>query len=108
MGRRAAPETVVGTEMSSDEPNGEASADPNVPLTSAQRLAASSVSSVEVAPDPFGREAKHFTEIRVLNREVSAYCHSLFGHWRDLSIILSDGLPCRSALYWRVLTNSAT
>ncbi|XP_052175599.1 ribonuclease TUDOR 1-like [Diospyros lotus] len=70
MGRRAAPETVVGTEMSSDEPTGEGSADPNVPLTSAQRLAASSVSSVEVAPDPFGREAKHFTEIRVLNRDV--------------------------------------
>ncbi|KAI7979273.1 Ribonuclease TUDOR 1 [Camellia lanceoleosa] len=70
MGRRAALETTVGIEVSSDEPNGEASAEPNAPLTSAQRLAASSASSTEVSPDPFGREAKHFTEIRVLNRDV--------------------------------------
>ncbi|CAL5444321.1 unnamed protein product [Camellia sinensis] len=70
MGRRAALETTVGIEVSSDEPNGEASAEPNAPLTSAQRLAASSASSSEVSPDPFGREAKHFTEIRVLNRDV--------------------------------------
>ncbi|KAK9277828.1 hypothetical protein L1049_027384 [Liquidambar formosana] len=57
-------------EITSDEPNGEASAEPRAPLTSAQRLAASAASSAEVAPDPFGREAKHFTELRVLNREV--------------------------------------
>ncbi|KAI7986472.1 Ribonuclease TUDOR 1 [Camellia lanceoleosa] len=61
---------VFVVESSSDEPNGEASAEPNAPLTSAQRLAASSASSTEVSPDPFGREAKHFTEIRVLNRDV--------------------------------------
>ncbi|KAA8540590.1 hypothetical protein F0562_024491 [Nyssa sinensis] len=70
MGRRAAPETVAETEITSDEPNGEASAEPRPPLTSAQRLAASSASTIEVAPDAYGREAKHFTEIRVLNREV--------------------------------------
>ncbi|XP_052182373.1 ribonuclease TUDOR 1-like [Diospyros lotus] len=70
MGRRGASETVVGTGMASDQLNGEASGDPQAPLTSAQRLAASSESSIEVAPDPFGREAKHFTDIRVLNRDV--------------------------------------
>ncbi|KAA8542037.1 hypothetical protein F0562_023189 [Nyssa sinensis] len=70
MGRRAASETVVDTKMNSDEPNGEASAEPRAPLTSAQRLAALSLSSTEVAPDAYGREAKHFTEIRVLNRDV--------------------------------------
>ncbi|XAR50415.1 Micrococcal nuclease [Bertholletia excelsa] len=70
MGRRAATENFVGVEITSDEANGEASSEPQAPLTSAQRLAASAASSVEVAPDPFGREAKHFTEIRVLNRDV--------------------------------------
>ncbi|CAA3011936.1 staphylococcal nuclease domain-containing 1-like [Olea europaea subsp. europaea] len=69
MGRRAASEVVIETELSSDEPN-DVSIEPRAPLTSAQRLAASSTSATEVAPDPFGREAKHFTEIRVLNREV--------------------------------------
>ncbi|KAL6972941.1 Translin-1 [Sarracenia purpurea var. burkii] len=70
MGRRAASETVIRNDITSEESNGEASAESNVPLTSAQRLAASSASSIEVSPDPFGREAKHFTEIRVLNRDV--------------------------------------
>ncbi|KAL7191583.1 hypothetical protein ACSBR2_023624 [Camellia fascicularis] len=70
MGRRAASETVVGTEVNSDELNVGASAEPHVSLTSAQRLAASSASSNEVAPDPFAREAKHFTEIRALHRDV--------------------------------------
>ncbi|KAL6992287.1 Ribonuclease TUDOR 2, partial [Sarracenia purpurea var. burkii] len=65
MGRRAASEVVVPTKVHSDELNGEASGEPHVPLTSAQRLAASTGSSTEVGPDPFGREAKHFTEIRV-------------------------------------------
>ncbi|KAK9272661.1 hypothetical protein L1049_003037 [Liquidambar formosana] len=70
MGRRAAIDTVVEPEISSDEPNGEASSGPRAPLTSAQRLAASSASSAELAPAPFGHEAKHFTETRVLNRDV--------------------------------------
>ncbi|KAF5186290.1 Ribonuclease [Thalictrum thalictroides] len=70
MGRRGAVETVVEPEVTSDELNGEASAEPRASLTSAQRLAASTASSTEVSPDPFGREAKHFTEIRVLNRDV--------------------------------------
>ena len=77
MGRRAALETVVVAERTSDVPNDEASASPRAPLTSAQRVAASSASSIEVSPEPFGREAKHFTEIRVLNREVSEYLLSV-------------------------------
>ncbi|KAL0718316.1 hypothetical protein Bca4012_067638 [Brassica carinata] len=43
---------------------------PRGSLTSAQRLAASAVSSVEVSSDPFAMEAKYFTELRVLNRDV--------------------------------------
>lgn len=70
MGRRATVETPVETEITPSEANGDSSADPRAPLTSAQRLAASTASITEVAPDPYGREAKHFTEIRVLNRDV--------------------------------------
>lgn len=69
MGRRVAAETVVNNDITSDEPNGESSSEPRA-LTSAQRLAASKASIAEVAPDPYGREAKHFTETRVLNRDV--------------------------------------
>ncbi|KAJ4897482.1 TUDOR-SN protein 2 [Raphanus sativus] len=69
MGRRSTQETVVETDAAS-APNGDASAEPRGPLTSAQRLAASAVSSVEVSSDPFAMEAKYFTELRVLNRDV--------------------------------------
>ncbi|KAL0464023.1 UNVERIFIED_CONTAM: Ribonuclease TUDOR 1 [Sesamum latifolium] len=71
-GRRAAPEPVVGTEVSSNEQNGDSAAESRAPLTSAQRIAAAnaSASMVEVPADPFGKEAKHFTEIRVLHRDV--------------------------------------
>ncbi|KAL0721178.1 hypothetical protein Bca4012_035777 [Brassica carinata] len=69
MGRRSTQETVVETDVAS-APNGDASAEPRGPLTSAQRLAASAVSSVEVSSDPFAMEAKYFTELRVLNRDV--------------------------------------
>nr|XP_018439421.1 PREDICTED: staphylococcal nuclease domain-containing protein 1-like [Raphanus sativus] len=69
MGRRSTQETVVEPDVTS-APNGDASAEPRGPLTSAQRLAASAVSSVEVSGDPFAMEAKFFTELRVLNRDV--------------------------------------
>lgn len=69
MGRRVAAETVVNNDITSDEPNGESSSEPRA-LTSAQRLAASKASIAEVAPDPYGREAKHFTETRVSSRDV--------------------------------------
>ena len=71
MGRRAAVETVVETDLTSNEQNGDVSAEPRAPLTSAQRLAVSSAASAEVSPDPFGAEAKYFTELRCLNRDVS-------------------------------------
>ncbi|GAB4848598.1 Translin-1 [Ancistrocladus abbreviatus] len=70
MGRRAPVDTVAEPEINSEEANGETSAEPRAPLTSAQRLAAVPASATEVSPEPFGREAKHFTETRVLNREV--------------------------------------
>ncbi|XP_011082808.1 ribonuclease TUDOR 1 [Sesamum indicum] len=71
-GRRAAPEPVVGAEVSSNEQNGDSAAEARAPLTSAQRIAAANASAamVEVPADPFGKEAKHFTEIRVLHRDV--------------------------------------
>ncbi|XP_016496518.2 ribonuclease TUDOR 1 [Nicotiana tabacum] len=70
MGRRATSETVVNASITSDEPNGESTTEPRATPTTAQRLAASAASVSEVAPDPYGREAKHFTETRVLNRDV--------------------------------------
>ncbi|XVF08565.1 hypothetical protein REPUB_Repub07fG0014100 [Reevesia pubescens] len=70
MGRRAPAVTVVETSLTSDEQNGDVSADSRATLTSAQRLTASSAASAEVSPDPFGAEAKYFTEVRCLNRDV--------------------------------------
>ncbi|KAF3629234.1 hypothetical protein FXO38_06793 [Capsicum annuum] len=70
MGRRATPESIINTSVTSDEPNGESTIEPRATQTSAQRLASSAASVTEVAPDPYGREAKHFTETRVLNRDV--------------------------------------
>ncbi|XP_031105136.1 ribonuclease TUDOR 1 [Ipomoea triloba] len=70
MGRRSTTDTAIATEVTAHEANGDSSSEPRAALTSAQRLAASTASITEVAPDPYGREAKHFTEIRVLNRDV--------------------------------------
>lgn len=73
MGRRASSETTVEIEIPSDDQNGDVSSEPRAPLTSAQRVAASTPSSVEVSADPFAAEAKYFTEIRVLNRDVKFF-----------------------------------
>ncbi|KAL2939573.1 Ribonuclease TUDOR 1 [Bienertia sinuspersici] len=70
MGRRPTPEKALEAEVSADAPNGEAATESRAPLTSAQKLAASAATGVEVAPDPFGREAKHFTEAHTLHRDV--------------------------------------
>ncbi|KAI5084373.1 hypothetical protein GOP47_0000542 [Adiantum capillus-veneris] len=72
MGRRAMvaesqASTVNGEQESVDASN--ASGSSGGVLTTAQRLAASTA-SVEVPPEPYAREAKHFTEVRVLNRDV--------------------------------------
>lgn len=73
MGRRATSETIINSTVTSDEPNGESTTEHRAAPTSAQRLASSAASVTEVAPDPYGREAKHFTETRVLNRDVRFY-----------------------------------
>ncbi|KAJ0973495.1 hypothetical protein J5N97_021454 [Dioscorea zingiberensis] len=70
MGRRIAVAATADPELTTDDTNGEGSAKGPLPLTSAQRLSASMTSSTEIAPDAFAREAKHFTEIRVLHRDV--------------------------------------
>ncbi|KAL6495805.1 Translin-1 [Orobanche gracilis] len=69
-GRRIASEAVVATEIASSEQNGDSTVETCAPQTSAQRLAASSASIFEVPADPYGKEAKHFTEIRVLHRDI--------------------------------------
>ncbi|KAL0905168.1 hypothetical protein M5K25_027353 [Dendrobium thyrsiflorum] len=69
MGRRAVVEATPGPEVIADDADGEVSAEIRTQPTSAQRLI-SQASATEVLPDPFGREAKHFTEIRTLNRDV--------------------------------------
>lgn len=71
MGRRAVHDPIPEPETTSlaDE-NGNTSTKSRGPLTSAQRLAASPASSNEVTPELYAREGKHFTEIRVLHRDV--------------------------------------
>lgn len=74
MGRRPiASEVVAEPETTSDKTNGDVSTEPRAPLTSAQRIVASTTSSVEIAADPFALEAKHFTETRVLHRDVRKF-----------------------------------
>nr|KAJ0202937.1 hypothetical protein LSAT_V11C500238220 [Lactuca sativa] len=69
MGRSTTREPTIPNEVSSEETNGENNNSVSCgPLTSAQRIIASSGFN-EVSPDPFRREAKHFTEIHVLNRD---------------------------------------
>ncbi|KAB2022634.1 hypothetical protein ES319_D07G225000v1 [Gossypium barbadense] len=70
MGRRAVAETVVETDLTSDVQNGDASTKPWAALTSVQKLFASAPAAAEVSYDPFRIEAKHFTEVRYLNRDV--------------------------------------
>ena len=113
MGRRPAADSVFEPEASSDEPNGEVSAKSHVPLTSAQRVAASSASSTEIAPDAFGKEAKHFTETRVLNRDVSKFLLNRFScfFFQFISIFKCSQHHSgfyRYALFWRELTNITT
>lgn len=92
MGRRAVVEVVPEPEEVTSETNGEASTEARSTPTTAQRLAASAASSTEVLPDPFGREAKHFTEIRVLNRDVRIVLEGVdkFGNLIG-SVIYADG-----------------
>ncbi|CAN1133270.1 Ribonuclease TUDOR 1 [Linum perenne] len=68
VGRRAPVEPFKVTETTSNEPNGDTSKT-QAPLNLAEKLLVPTKAS-EVAPDPFAVDAKHFTELRVLNRDV--------------------------------------
>ncbi|KAJ0051795.1 hypothetical protein Pint_01311 [Pistacia integerrima] len=61
------PAAVSEVDTTSDEINGDISSGSQGPLNSAQRLAASAGTTTD---DPYAVDAKHFTELRVLNREV--------------------------------------
>ncbi|GJT46896.1 pleiotropic drug resistance protein 1-like protein [Tanacetum coccineum] len=61
---RTTQDPALPIEVPSDEPNGDSNAESCGPLTSTQRVTASS-GFTEVSPDAFGGEAKHFTEICV-------------------------------------------
>lgn len=71
MGRRPAPEAIVHKETSADDANGVTATETQA-ATLSQRVAAagSAAAATEILPEPFGAEAKHFTEIRVLHRDV--------------------------------------
>ncbi|KAL5665505.1 hypothetical protein ACJX0J_025613, partial [Zea mays] len=70
MGRRpSAPTVIAETDDTANDTNGEDSEGTPAQLTTAQRLVASAASA-EIPPDRYGREAKHFTEARVLSRDV--------------------------------------
>lgn len=72
MGRRpVTSEVVAEPETTSNKTNGDVPAEPRAALTSAQRIAAATAAPAEIAADPFALEAKHFTETRVLHRDVS-------------------------------------
>jgi len=75
--RSSAPTVVAETDGTANGANGEDSEGAPAQLTTAQRLAASAASA-EIPPDRYGREAKHFTETRVLNRDVSYLLWFLF------------------------------
>ncbi|KAI3509034.1 hypothetical protein L1887_24057 [Cichorium endivia] len=51
--------------------NGDSNNEIHGPLTSTQRVTTALSTYNEVAPDPYKREAKHFTEIPVLNTDVN-------------------------------------
>ncbi|CAN1242042.1 Ribonuclease TUDOR 1 [Linum perenne] len=90
MGRRAPVETIKESETKPKEANGDTS-EPQVPLTTAQKLA-SSTAPAEVVPEPFAVEARHFTELRVLNRDVRVVFegHDKFSNLIG-SVYYSDG-----------------
>jgi staphylococcal nuclease domain-containing protein 1 len=81
MGRRTfIPSAFSQTEVTKNvDVNGKASeeaqAQAQAPLMgTVQKDVASAVTYSEIPPDRFGKEAKHFTETKVLNREVSLVC----------------------------------
>ncbi|KAJ3678211.1 hypothetical protein LUZ60_002014 [Juncus effusus] len=90
-GRRA---MMTETAPAASETNGDSStpADASAPLTSAQRLATSSLQNTDKPPEPFGREAKHYTECRVLNRDVRIVLEGVDGKGNLVgSVFYPDG-----------------
>ncbi|CAI9269234.1 unnamed protein product [Lactuca saligna] len=86
MGRSTTREPTIPIEVPSEETNGENNnSESRRPLTSTERILASSGFN-EVSPGPYGREAKHFTEIRVQNRDGVDKFSNLIG-----SLYYSDG-----------------
>ena len=79
MGRRPAPDRTIEAEVSTNQPNGQTATETRAPLTSAAIVAAAA--GVETAPDPFGREAKHFTETRTLHRDVNQSTFLMSSQW---------------------------
>ncbi|KAG8379632.1 hypothetical protein BUALT_Bualt07G0109100 [Buddleja alternifolia] len=69
-GRKGVSQATTISDKASNGKNGESTAEARAQLTSAKRVAPASASRVEVPADPFGKEAKHFTEINVLHRYV--------------------------------------
>ena len=78
MGRRL-PSAVAKKEVTNNvDANGKASrgVQESPILGTLQKPVASAVTYSEIPPDRFGKEAKHFPETKVLNREVSfLYLH---------------------------------
>lgn len=74
-----------------------------VPMATTQKLVPSTSTCSEIPPDGFGREAKHFTETRVLNREVSLLCLLLTLSYYNLELNTNNLIPiyilCRYGLY---------
>nr|KAJ0226708.1 hypothetical protein LSAT_V11C100035560 [Lactuca sativa] len=88
MGRKP----TIPIEVPSEETNGENNnSKSRGPLTSTQRILASSGFN-EVSPGPYRREAKHFTKIRVQNRDVQIV-HEGVDKFSNLigSVYYSDG-----------------
>ncbi|CAI0449766.1 unnamed protein product [Linum tenue] len=86
MGRRALAVPVLEKEAKSGETNGDTSAP-----SAAERVAAPATHQ-ENPPQPFAVEAKHFTELRVLNREVRVVFEGKDKHGNLLgSVYYPDG-----------------
>eukprot|EP00850_Spirogloea_muscicola_P016978 SM000141S00922 [mRNA] locus=s141:240772:249829:- [translate_table: standard] len=97
MGRRPSG-AEAATEYGSAEPpvvNGTAETTPGGPMTSAQRLAAANTmqEKTEENPEPFAREAKHFTEVRCLHRDIRVVLEGVDGKFNNLigSVYFPDG-----------------
>ena len=77
MGRRAFIPSMASQAGATGDVDVNSTTTAQVPMAAEQKFVPSSSTYSEIPPDRFGREAKHFTETRVLNREVSLLCSLL-------------------------------